>query len=358
MANAKLNFEGKYFRVTKRIDGKQIPFYGKSKKEAELKRKEYEKLLEQGIDPKMASMSLRVAMNDWLDAFGSLGLKKSSQERYKGIFDNHIKESKISLVEVNKLSRISLQKFFNESTYTHGQVDAIIKLINKFYHYAVSDGYANRNPCIGFTNPKHREEKEIEIFTPEEIERLLKVESRHQCQIKLMLYTGMRLGEALALTWNDIDFKNRTIKVDKAYDSKARLTTPKTKGSTRLFVFPDHMAADLQKKKRLTIEEKLLNGSDLTDLVFPSIVGTPLSQRNFRKQYENILKEAKVGYRPPHTLRHTFTTSAKRMGIPIEDVAQMLGHSSIKTTREVYLHYGAEDLRSLVNDMYKKEEKA
>jgi len=352
MAYAKKNYKGKYYRVTLKIQGKQIPFYGESKKDAEGKRDEYKKLLDSGVDPKLATMTLGVAMKDWLGAYGKLDLKVSSQERYDAIFKNHIKDSWIALVEVNSLARISLQKYFNESDYTHGQVDAIVKLISKFYHFAVSDGYANRNPCTGFKNPKPMEEQPIEVFTPEEIKRLVMVDNRHTCQIKLMLYTGMRLGEALALTWEDIDFEARTIKVTKSIDAKGRLTTPKTKGSIRLFVFPDHMEADLRKKKLANKEESMMNGSR-HDIVFPSTVGTYLIQKNFRLQYADVLKEAGVKYRPPHTLRHTFTTSAKQMGIPIEDIAQMLGHSSMKTTREVYLHYGAEDLRKLVNDMYK-----
>jgi integrase len=355
MANAKKNYKDKYYRVSKRINGKLHQFYGSSKKDAEAKRDAFAKQLELGIDPKHADKTVAKALGEWLDVFGSLGLKESTKERYEGIYNIHIKDKPLGMVKLSDINRIWLQKYFNDTELTYGQVGAIKKLLSKFFAFAVSDGYMIRNPCTGIKNPKTKDEKETEVFTREEIDKILSVESRHTCQIKLMLYTGMRLGEALALTWDDINFEDRVITVTKAYDSKGRLGTPKTKGSSRIFVFPDHMEQDFKEKQTLNKKEKLIGGFELSDLVFPSTVGTPMGQKNFRDSFKRVLIKAGVEYRSPHTLRHTFTTSASRMGIPIEDVAKMLGHSNIKTTREVYLHYGAEDLRKLVNSMYDKK---
>lgn len=356
MANAKKNYKDKYYRVSKRIDGKLKQFYGSSKKDAEAKRDAYVKQLELGIDPELAMKRLGEALKEWFDTVGILGLKSSSKERYLATYNNHIKMTDLGAIRLSDISRMWLQRYFNESELSHGQVDATKKLLSKFFTFAVADGYVLRNPVTGIRNPKPKNSEEKEIFTIEEIKKILSIESRHSCQIKMLLYTGMRLGESLALTWDDIDLEKRTILVNKAYDQRGRLTTPKTTTSKRLFAFPDHMISDLKVKELQNKAEKVKRGFELSNLVFPSETGTPLNQRNFRRAYEKILVEAGVEYRPPHTLRHTFTTSAQKLGIAIEDVAKMLGHSSINTTREIYTHYDSEDLRKLVNKLFDGEQ--
>ncbi|MBF7097356.1 tyrosine-type recombinase/integrase [Alkalibacter mobilis] len=352
MAYAKRNYKEKYYRVRKTIGGKEIAFYGESKKEAEIKRDMYLDMIKNGIDPNLAEKSLSIAIENWLETFVKHEVKTSSYKRYNGVFKKFIQNSSIGGFRVSDMKSITIQNFYNSLNVTYSQIDNIHKLLNKFFGYAENDGYILRNPCRGVKNPKKMDKKEIEVFTKEEIKRFTSIEHRNQCMIKLLLYTGMRLGECLALTWNDLDMEKCIITINKSVNGLGELTTTKTKSSIRYLVFPPSLLEDLNKKKQLNRIEKMAAGYEDKGLVFPSqLSGNYTNQSRFRKEFKDILKEANVPYRKPHTLRHTFTTRGRQMGYSLEDIARMLGHSTITMTMENYVHYNTEDLRKMVDRM-------
>lgn len=352
MANAKKNYKGTYYRVRKTIGGKEIAFYGESKKEAELKRDIYIDMIKSGIDPALAEKPLSVAMKNWLDTFVKHEVKTSSFKRYEGIYKKFIKESSISGFKVNDIKSITIQTFYNSLDATHSQINNIHKLLRKFFIYAENDGYVLRSPCRGVKNPKTKKEKDIEVFSEDEIKRFTNIEHRHQCMIKLLLYTGMRLGECIALTWKDIDMNKCTITINKSVNALGELSTTKTKSSIRYLVFPPALKEDLKLKKQLNRIEKIAAGYEDTGILFPSqLSGNYTNQSKFRKEFKEILEKANVPYRKPHTLRHTFTTRGRQMGYSLEDIAHMLGHSTITMTMDNYVHYNTEDLRKMVNKM-------
>lgn len=340
---------GTRVRVRKTINGVKHDFYGTSKRAAEKKRDDYIRQVTLGIDPELARETLHDAMNTWMTVIEKPHLKASTYERYAGIQKVYVKNSDFGGIAVSEFKTITLQKWYNDlekEGKSYSQIHNLHKLLNKFFHYAYNEGYINRNPCAGTRNPAKKEEKEKDIFTLEEIEKILKSakNERFYCLVKLLAMTGMRLGEAIALTWDDVDLKSHKITINKSFNKAGELTTTKTNSSNRTIVFNPSLAKDLKIRKKENAEERLKAGYEETKLVFPTPVGTHQDQRNFLRAFNRIVEASGVKYRSPHTLRHSFASIMRQKGYSLELVADFLGHSSILTTGDIYSHTSPEDL--------------
>lgn len=373
MAAPKKKYKGRYVRVRKTINGEVKDFYGTSKREAERKRDDYIRKIALGIDPELEKETLYKAMNTWMEVIEKPHLKPSTYDRYAGILKVYIqdhskdekkdgkrKENESNLkygkIAVSDIKTITLQKWYNDlekEGKSHSQIHNLHKLLNKFFHYAYNEGYVSRNPCAGTRNPAKEEGKEKEVFTLNEIEKVLKSaeNSRFYLLIKLLATTGMRVGEALALTWDDVNLEEQLLTINKALNKNRKVTTTKTKSSNRTIIFHASLVPDFKAKKKENAAEKLAIGYEQTDLIFPTPVGTYQDQRNFLRAFKEIVEASGVKYRPPHTLRHSFTSIMRQKGYSLEIIADILGHSSIVTTGDIYSHASKDDLRAAVNSI-------
>lgn len=357
-----------YFRATLQIghdiNGKRIvrQFYGKTKGEAESKKKEYIKLLESGVNPDLSTYTLEKAMYSWLwDIEKTSGNKSSTFERYESIFRNYVQGSSIAHLVIVDIKKLPIQKYYNKLLADGKSYSVILnlnKLLKKFFSYAELEGYILKNPVKGLKLPRSSEEdikedidKKIETFSDEEIKKIINRlgNSKLRYIILFALFTGARQGEILALEKSDI--KNGFVKINKIirtvkvfdnygnYKYELKITKPKTKSSNREIPIPDILKKELKKLNILVKEEKLKLGIAYTDnnLLFPSITGTYMDDKNLRRSWERALKAAGVDYKKFHSLRHTYATKLFENGTSILTVSKLLGHSSIKTT-EIYTH--------------------
>lgn len=357
-----------YFRtrLTIGFDNKGKPirkvFYGLTKKEAEEKKKDYTKAIESGLDPELGLQTLSNAMYSWLWTIEkNSGNKTSTFERYEGLFRNYINNSDIGKFEVNKINKIMIQGYYTDLIEKQGKslshIENTNKLLNKFFRYALSEGYIPRNPLTGLKLPKDHEdliddeEGKIETYSDEEINKIIasmgNIKLRYLCLFAVM--TGARVGEILALEKKDI--KNNIVKINKSirvvriyvneddyyYDMK--ITKPKTKSSNREIPLPAALVKELKGLNVLVKEEKLKLGIAYEDntLLFPSLTGTYLDSRNLVRSWKRALNNANVPYKKFHSLRHTYATRMIENGVSLLTVSRLLGHSSIKTT-EIYAH--------------------
>lgn len=153
--------------------------------------------------------------------------------------------------------------------------------------------------------------------------------------IVICLYTGLRIGELLALTWNDIDFDNGLLKINKeVYKIKQNgvyetiIDKPKTKSSARIIPIPKVLLAKLKELKKKSKYEHIISTNKNT------IVGT----RSYQRTYENILKRLNIQYKNFHSLRHTFATRAVEIGIDVKSLAEIMGHKNPTVTLQRYTH--------------------
>ncbi len=154
--------------------------------------------------------------------------------------------------------------------------------------------------------------------------------------ILICLYTGLRLGELLALTWNDVDFAAATITVNKTSyylkdDNgvyKKQIDTPKTDSSVRIVPVPKTVLARLKQIKKTSRSIYVISTRN----------GERVTNRSYQTTYARILKKARVKYRKFHVLRHTFATRALECGMDIKSLSEIMGHKSPVITMNRYVH--------------------
>ncbi|NTW71385.1 MAG: site-specific integrase [Eubacteriaceae bacterium] len=163
--------------------------------------------------------------------------------------------------------------------------------------------------------------------------------------VKFALSTGLRQGELLALSVDDIDDMtvsvNKRVKMVKIFSSRKEFTyefqtsAPKTESSIRKVPIPSWLLADLKELEKLRHLEKLKTGEAYHDIefLFPSEVRTTLNARNLLRSWQRIFETIYVTYKKFHVLRHTYVTLLLKKGTPLLTVSRLLGQTSIKTTQ-------------------------
>lgn len=189
-----------------------------------------------------------------------------------------------------------------------------------------------RNPATDVERPRYRVSDDVDAFSPEEVHALVRAAGSEQ-DAGLYLtaaFTGLRLGELLALQWRDIDFTGQAIRVRRSYNVHGGVGTPKSGKVRGVPLVPDVAAAlaRLGKRELLTSDE---------DLVFPGDTGTFQDATALRVRYHAALARAELRRLRFHDLRHTFGTLAVRRA-EIPAVQAWMGHSAIQTTMR-YVHH-------------------
>lgn len=357
-----------YFRVSAVLGtdsrGKRIvkEFYGRSKSEAEAMKKEYLEGIKNGLNIDIKRVLVGELMNTWLfeTVRVSNRIKPTTFERYEGIYRNYVKDSPLYSIKIAELKALQVQRYYN-SLFNTGKSRNIIenlnKLLKQFLNYAVDEGYLDKNPCVGKKivipgEKKHREE--VQHFTDEEIESLISNlrGDRYRELILLSLGTGLRRGELLALTWEDIDLRNNIIKINKSLakvyiigedglkERKQIIQVPKTRRSIREVPFPENLIPIFKDIKRKQNRDKFKCGQsyEISNHVFTTSTGKLIDVTNLSHAWANILKRSKISHKKFHALRHTFATKLFEKDVPLKTVSELLGHSTTEMTANTYTH--------------------
>lgn len=354
----KTNFEvngSKYFRVTrtigKKADGTSIrkTFYGSGINEANEKADKYLSDVKKGLIDGFEYATINDLMHIWIFDFlhGSSKIKPSTFQRYEGIYRNYIKESSIAGLKTYSFTSIQLQKFYNELSKNHSysQLKTLNTILKIFFNWCIDNGYILKNPCLKIdlkgnkTNIINNKRKDVETLTENEINIIKEYIKGTDFELLFLLdlATGLRQGELLALDWEHIDLKNKTILIDKSvkevyvYEDENNkhietiFQTPKTLNSFRNISLPN-VIIDVLKK------ETNKNG-----LLFKDEKGNPLKGKNVSTKWTKILKDCNITHKKFHAIRHTYASMLLKNGVDIETVAELMGHSAISIT-QIYLH--------------------
>lgn len=284
-------------------------------------------------------------------------IKLQTYERYQRILLNDIRGSKLGKTRVSDVKAVDCESFIRSmytKEYTHGAIEQIKSLISTSFDYGISHEYMTANYMRGVKISKNccavGGSRTTGVWTDEEIGRLWagSLEQwnryrkfRYSAVILLLIYTGMRIGELLALTWDDVNWDKRQISINKTmirytdYETGQKILTtdsPKNMSSRRVITLNDVAIFWLQEIQRRNIEAGIES-----DLIVSSRTGHLLKAGTIDNSLRKFCKKIGIGYRSCHAARRTYVSIALDSGkIPINVVSRDLGHKKISTTQDVY----------------------
>lgn len=198
----------------------------------------------------------------------------------------------------------------------------------------------NRNPCDFVETPKKNKNFEAGFVHPNDVPKYLKAFKGHYLYpaVCLAMFCGLRRGEALGLQWNDIDWKSKIIHVRHNITEEG-LTMPKS-GKARTVPLSEAMTKVLKehRQRQQHFMEKLWNEYYRSDFIMTYDDGTLIKSRALSKNFTSALKKA--GLKPVrfHDLRHTAASLMIHEGVELKTISEILGHSSISITADIYGH--------------------
>jgi len=291
------------------------------------------------------NMTLKDYLDKWLETkkFSLALMTYSSYERNIRLYI----DPSIGNYKLVKLTPLIIQDLYNGLTsqgLSARTVRYIHTILNEALDQAVIWQMINRNPCKGLTLPK-QVRQEMKVLTQEQVKKLLKacIYNRFGVLFELLVISGMRSSEALALKWEDIDWKNNRITIQRALTrvkNKWEFKEPKTKHGRRTIPLPPEVMKDLREHKINQTKEKLkAEEYNDYDLVFACSNGNPLEERKIVTRYfKPLLKEAGLPDIRLYDLRHTCATLLLMAGENPKVVSERLGHANIGITLDIYSH--------------------
>lgn len=294
----------------------------------------------------------------WLENYVKPDTKFRTYLRYSQIVRIYVAE-KVGEYDLSELTPIILQTFIADMLMNgNGRwgadglapntVNSIVSVLKNSLKTAYMLGCTDRQLGDKIKRPKVRERK-IECFSIREqrkIENAVLTSRKHKYfGVLLCLYTGLRIGEVVALKWNDIDLKKGMLSVNKTcYDTPEGLVfdDPKTVHSRRMIPLPRQIMPILREKRKTSKSDFVVSEK-----------GKPVSVRSFQRSFELLLKRHRIEHRGFHSLRHTFATRALESGMDVKTLSEILGHKNPSITLSRYAHSFMEHKSAMMNRLGK-----
>jgi integrase len=327
-------------------DGTRKTLYGKTREAVAAKLTDALKSRKDGLPLPSDRYTVRQHFTGWLESVKAT-LKPRTHQRYEQLIRLHVLPV-LGKAPLNKLTPQDLRRLYSgrqdaglSSTTVH-QLHAVVHHALK---QALRDGLVARN-VADLVSPPRVAQREMQTLSAAQARTLLSHASgeRLEAIYVLALSTGMRQGELLALRWKDVDLDCRSVHVlGTLQRTKSGLTisAPKTSGSRRRVALTAIATDALRRHKAAQNEERLrLGGSwEDCDLVFANEVGRPIEAGNLlRRSYWPLLEKAELPRIRFHDLRHTAATLALAQNQNPKKVSEMLGHSKVGITLDLYSH--------------------
>lgn len=282
---------------------------------------------------------------------------------YDGCIDTHIKNS-IGDIYISKLTARQIQDFIDEKAmnYSKSTVKKLLTIIRKGINYALQNNWIKIDPSTGIEVWGKGEcpENSKKVIPYEKLRQLLTITAGTDTGLMILASAtlGLRISEVLGLTWSNIDFENKTLKVSNIVTKnikKELVLQPYTKNKeVPVFCIPDLLLSELKKYKIRWNENKIKNNQPDKDLVFHN-KGKIYSPACITMRFKKILSEIGLDDLSFHSLRHTYATMLFESGVELEKISKALNHKSISVTESVYVHFtekNSNESISVINSVF------
>lgn len=328
------------------------PFYGATQKEVREKLTKAKRDVQQGLPLPAERLTVGQFLSQWLLDTAKARVRARTYAGYKHHVEKHL-VPELGRIRLHELSPQHVQRLLNDKArkLAPRTIARIRATLRTALTHAMKWNLVGRNVAKLVDVPKPGRTK-IRFLTPEQAQELLKAAagSRLGPVFSVAMAVGLRLGEALGLSWNDVDLDGKQLRVrqtlqrlpkaDGEDHGRLVLGSPKSETSRRTVSLPD-VAVEILKRHRIRQKvERLKAGGDWQDLnmVFTSTIGTYVDERNLRREFVAIRKVAGIPHMRIHDLRHTFASLLLAQKVPAKVVQEMLGHSQITLTLDTYSH--------------------
>ncbi|HCJ01496.1 MAG TPA: hypothetical protein DHV31_01255 [Clostridiales bacterium] len=301
-------------------------------------------------------------LTEWLKTYVEPTTKSRTHRRYSEIVNHHI-IPKMGEYELDNFSPALLQhcimEWMQNGNLKTGRglaansVSAIINVVQSSLRTAFQLGYTKEYTANRIKRPKIQE-KDITCFSfqdQKKIERaVLSSKKNKMFGVLLCLYSGLRVGELLALKWSDIDLQSGHLSVLRScHDGKGKdgkyikiEDTPKTSSSRRIIPLPKQLLPLLKDLKKRSNSEYVISSN-----------GKSISVRSYQRSFDLLQQKLVISHHGFHSLRHTFATRSLECGMDIKTLSEILGHKSPTVTLNRYVHSMMEHKQDMMNKLGK-----
>lgn len=290
-------------------------------------------------------------LDRWLEDVVRHSCRPSTYASYRQYVRNHIAPV-LGGLRIQKLTPARIQAFYAQKL-DEGLSPRTVQYLHAILHRALEQAVKwellARNPCAQVERPRVARQ-ERPVLTPEQVQAFLEAarHDRFYALYVLAVATGLRQGELLGLTWDDVDFEARRLYVrrqlvwPRGEAEEPYLAEPKSARGLRVIDLPESVVRVLEQHRWRQTEEKLKMADAWAgrfNLVFTTHVGTPVSPGNLlRRSFWPLLEKAGLPRIRFHDLRHTCGTLLAAQGVHPKLIQDILGHSSITVTMDIYGH--------------------
>lgn len=340
----------KYSYITKTFRWNDKRYYVRGKTEREANEKLADLIHSLKTEEKVISKNMSVDSwyEEWRENYkAQSGITPKSLNMYDEKYKNYISPV-IGRMKLKDVKDVHLQKILNnQAGKSHSQLSKIRIVMRAMFKQARLSRLIVYDPAENLLLPKFVKGSRRSL-TEEEEKEVLKLAEKHKAGlwVKMILYSGLRPAETYPLQWKDIDFEKNEIHVYKAVESGSYdvIKRPKTESGVRDIPMAEPLREALLERR-----------GEPDELVFKNSAGRMLSNRSaarlwasFKRDldiqmgasvYQNQIIESKVSDDlVPYCLRHTFCTNLQRAGVPINVAKELMGHSDISITANIYTH--------------------
>ena len=311
---------------------------------------------DEGTFIKASNDTFQAVYDLWLEQYRNT-VKESTLQKTMELFNNHILPA-FGNMKMEKITVSFCQKKINEWFKFHSKYNVMKNYTSAVLKFAIRMDLIKSNPMDKITVPRKMakvdQDDELKYYNKEELQHFFSCCREDATQsnnllwitlFRLLAFSGMRKGEALALTWKDLDFQNETVSISKTVarglGNRLLIQTPKTATSKRTIILDGitlSMLSTWRKRQAMDFLKLGFNTMNEEQLIFPNTKNELMIPTKPDQKLDRMIKKNGLTRITVHGFRHTHCSLLFEAGASIKEVQDRLGHADIQTTMNIYAH--------------------